>query len=229
MMMIISILCVKKKYLRMENLMQTEAERRSSVPPKAEKFSTLLWITGWVSFGVQVGLASATGLMLVFAISGRNFTQATSSVSRLPLPGVQIDTARQVVTPGIGIGIFWAICGMFALLVGIYLAFRQTRYAKRLRHPRSAVYPSKHDVLKSLKFGVIVGIIGLLLTILGGGATLGVLLAKSIAQPQGVAIYDPTRIIRSLDILVAMANMNGITAHFVGLVTSLGLFKWLQH
>jgi Protein of unknown function (DUF3611) len=110
----------------------------------------------------------------------------------------------------------------------VYLAFRQTRYAKRLRHPNSALYPSKTEVLKFLKLGVIVGLVGLALTILGGGATLSVLLAKSIAQPQGVAIYDPSRIIRSLDILVAMANMNGIAAHFVGLITSLGLFKWLQ-
>jgi hypothetical protein len=75
--------------------------------------------------------------------------------------------------------------------------------------------------------GAIAGLVGMLLTILGGGATLGVLLAKSIAQPQGVAIYDPNRIIRSLDIFVAMANMNGIAAHFIGTATSLGLLNWL--
>jgi hypothetical protein len=68
----------------------------------------------------------------------------------------------------------------------------------------------------------------MLLTILGGGAALGVLLAKSIAQPQGMAIYDPTRIIRSLDVFVAMANMIGITGHFVGTIGSLGLFNWLH-
>jgi hypothetical protein len=210
------------------HLMETKVKQRSPVPPKVEKVSTVLWLTGWVSFGIQIGLAAASGLMLAFAISGRNFTQATRPVARLPLPGVRLDTARQVVTPGIGVGIFWAICGILVLLFGVYLAFRQTRYAKRLRYPNSSLYPSKTDVLKLLRLGVIVGLVGLLLTILGGGATLSVLLAKSIAQPQGVAIYDPSRIIRSLDILVAMANMNGIAASFVGLVASLGLFKWLQ-
>lgn len=75
---------------------------------------------------------------------------------------------------------------------------------------------------------MIVGLIGMLLSILGGGATLGVLLSKSVAQPQGVAIYDPTRIIRSLDIFVALANMNAIAAHFVGTVTSLSLLNWLH-
>lgn len=209
--------------------MQTEVERQLSIPPKLEKVAKILSITGWLSFVIQIGLAAASGLMLTFAISGRNFTQATRPISRIPLPRVRLDAAREAVTPGMGVGIFWAGCGLLVLLFGIYLAFRQIRYAKRLRHSNPALHPSKIKVLKILKLGVIVGLVGLLLTILGGGATLSVLLAKSIAQPQGVAIYDPARIIRSLDILVAMANMNGIAAHFVGLVTSLGLFKWLQH
>ncbi|GAB1539440.1 hypothetical protein NUACC21_21060 [Scytonema sp. NUACC21] len=81
--------------------------------------------------------------------------------------------------------------------------------------------------MQLLRIGVIAHLVGMLLFILGGGAGLGVLLSKSIAQPQGVAIYDPSRIIRSLDIFVAMSNMNGIAAHFIGTVTSLGLFNWL--
>ncbi len=57
---------------------------------------------------------------------------------------------------------------------------------------------------------------------------LGVLLSKAIAQPQAMTIYNPTRVIRSIDIMVAMANMSGITAHFVGTVDSLSVFKWLH-
>ncbi len=49
--------------------------------------------------------------------------------------------------------------------------------------------------MEVLRLAVIVGFVGMLLTILGNGATIGVLLAKSVAQPQGVAIYDPNRII----------------------------------
>ncbi|MCY7274330.1 MAG: DUF3611 family protein, partial [Phormidesmis sp. CAN_BIN44] len=33
---------------------------------------------------------------------------------------------------------------------------------------------------------------------------------------------------RSIDIMVAMANMSGITAHFVGTVASLSVFEWLH-
>jgi Protein of unknown function (DUF3611) len=208
--------------------MQSEVEQQSPIPPKIERVSTVLWLTGWVSFAIQIGLVAASGLMLAFAISGRNFTQATRPISRIPLPGVRLDTARQAVTPVIGVGIFWATCGILVVLFGVYLAFRQTRYAKRLRHSNSTSHPSKSEVLKFLKLSTVVGLIGLAMMILGGGATLSILLAKSIAQPQGVAIYDPSRIIRSLDILVAMANMNGIAASFTGLVVSLGLFEWLQ-
>lgn len=150
----------------------------------------------------------AASLCLVFAASGRNLSEET--------------------TQGMGIGIFWAICGLIVLLPNLYFTFRWTRWARRLRQPNTSIHPSKAFVLQILRWGVMIGLVGLLLTIFGEGASLGVLLAKSIAQPQGVAIYDPVRIIRSVDIFVAMANFNSLTAHFLGTVGSLGLWNWLQ-
>lgn len=89
--------------------------------------------------------------------------------------------------------------------------------------------PSPHFHFEQvLKLSVITGSMGILLMILGKGATIAVLLAKSVSQPQGVAIYDPSRSIRSLDIFVAAANTTGITAHFVGVVASLSVFNWLH-
>lgn len=191
--------------------------------PDIEQIATVLRAVSWTEFWLQLGLAIATGIMLMLAMSGRSFSRAVSSP-----PGVGVVEPSSGITPGIGIGIFWAICGVLVLLFGVYLAFRQTRFAKRLRHPEPSLHPKKADVLQALRLGAIVGLVGMLLTILGGGASLGVLLSKSIAQPQGVAIYDPNRIIRSLDVFVAMANMNGIAAHFVATVASLGLFNWLD-
>lgn len=206
--------------------MQTDAEA-ASLSSKLDRVATVLRLAGWLGFWIQLGLAAASGLMLVFAIGGRNFSQSAPAIA--PMPGAGIQPVEAGTTPGLGIGVFWAVCGILALLVSIYLAFRQTRFAKRLRHPNSAIHPKRAEVLRVLRLSVIVGLVGMLLTILGGGATLGVLLSKSIAQPQGVAIYDPNRIIRSLDIFVAMANMNGIAAHFVGTVAALGLFNWLHN
>lgn len=201
--------------------MQTETP---TAEYKRERVATILRLVGWIALWIQIALGAASSLLLVLAISGRNFNQAVTSV-----PGTGVVNSGGGTTPGIGIGIFWAFCGILALLFGVYLAFRQTRFARRLRNPNHSLHPKKTEVMRVLRLGVIAGLVGMLIAILGGGATLGVLLSKSIAQPQGVAIYDPNRIIRSLDIFVAMANMNGIAANFVGTVASLGLYNWLHH
>ncbi len=199
---------------------------RESLESKLEKIGNVLRLTGWIGLSAQIGFGTIAVLMLMFAIAGRSFSQATALPSGA-VPGVVANVNRGT-TPGIGIGIFWAVCGILALLVGIYFAFRQTRLARRLRHADTMKHPTKAEVMNVLRLGTIVGLVGILLTVLGGGATLGVLLSKSIAQPQGIAIYDPTRGIRSIDIMVAMANMSGIAAHLVGTVASLSVFEWLH-
>jgi len=203
-----------------------QSVERPSLESKLEKVGNVLRLAGWIGLSVQIGFGAISLLMVVLAIAGRNFSQATALPSAIT-PGVAVPV-NQGVTPGIGIGIFWAVCGILALLAGIYLAFRQTRLARRLRHADTLKHPTKAEVMTVLRLGAIAGLVGMLLTILGGGATLGVLLSKSIAQPQGMAIYDPTRMIRSIDIMVAMVNMSGIAAHFVGTVASLSVFEWLH-
>ncbi|HLO50942.1 MAG TPA: DUF3611 family protein [Kamptonema sp.] len=199
---------------------------RQSRESKPEKIGNVLRLTAWIGLFAQIGFGAIALLMVVFAIAGRKFSQATVLPPGVA-PGIGADLNRGI-TPGIGIGIFWAVCGLLALLVGIYLAFRQTRFAKRLRHADTMKHPAKSEVMNVLRLSAIVGLVGMLLTILGGGATLGILFSKAIAQPQGVAIYNPTRVIRSLDIIVGMANMSGIAAHFVGTVASLSVFEWLH-
>lgn len=207
--------------------MQTDIETKETNLPGThlERVSAILRIVGWSSFIIQAGLAAASSVLLLLAVSGRNFNQAI--VTPPGIPGAAI-TATQATTPGLGIGIFWAVCGVLVLLFGIYLAFRLIRFAKRLRNPDPLVHPHRGKVMEVLRLAVITGIVGMLLMILGSGATIGVLLAKSVAQPQGVAIYYPSRIIRSLDVFVAAANTTGLTAHFVGAVASLGVFNWLH-
>jgi len=188
--------------------MQVQPDR-NLVKPDFERIAKILRYAGWGAFWVQLGLAATATLCVVFAISGRNVSQEET-------------------TPGMGIGIFWAVCSVLALFVAIYFAFRWTRFARRLRNPNPSLHPARADVLRLLRWGIILGFVGMLFAILGEGATLGILLAKSISQPQGVAVYNPERIIRSLDVFVAMANINGIAAHFIGATTSLGLFNWLH-
>ncbi|MBW4559865.1 MAG: DUF3611 family protein [Mojavia pulchra JT2-VF2] len=184
--------------------MQTESEVRSPAP-EIKGIANTIHFTGWIAFWIQLGLAVVCGIALLFAATGRGFTEQQNA--------------------GLGVGIFWAACGIVALLFSVYWDFRYTRIGKRLANPNPALHPSKVDTVSAIRLGVIVGLVGILLTILGGGSTLGVLVAKSISQPPGVAITDPYKIIRALDVFVAVANFNGIVAHFVGTVSSLWLLE----
>ncbi|MBD1997382.1 DUF3611 family protein [Leptolyngbya sp. FACHB-541] len=190
---------------------------------ESERIAIGLRLIGWLSFWLQLGLGIVSALMLEFAIAGRNFNQAMTQDSEAGITNVSEATAS-----GVGVGIFWAICGILVLLFNIYLAFRYTRFGKRLRNPNPAMQPEQIMVLSVLRLSIIVGLFGMLMAIIGTGSTLGILLAKSISQPQGVTVYDPIHAIRSLDILIAMANMGGIAAHFTGTASSFGLFNWLH-
>ncbi|MFB2969766.1 DUF3611 family protein [Aerosakkonema sp. BLCC-F183] len=187
--------------------MQTQSET-SLLTPTKQKVITLFRLLGWLSFWVELGLAIASGLALLFSISGRNFATETNA--------------------GLGVGIFWAVAGLLALLFSIFLAFRYTRIAKHLANRNSGVHPKKADTMQMLRLGAIVSLVGIFLCLLGAGATVGVMVAKAVSQPPGVAITDPNKIIRALDVFVAVANINGIAAHFVGVVISLGLYSWLH-
>lgn len=192
---------------------------------KLEQIGNILRLAGWIGFWVELGFAVAGGLTLLFAITGRSFNQTITTPTSVPGAAVNY---TQSTTPGLGIGIFWAGCGILLLLFNVCLAFRQTRLARRLRNGDISTHPKKSEVMQIVRWGIIASLVGMLATIIGGGITLAVLLAKSIAVPQGVAIVDPNRIIRALDIFVALANMNGITGNFVGLVAGLGILNWLH-
>ncbi|WP_017720522.1 DUF3611 family protein [Kamptonema formosum] len=187
--------------------MQTQSDY-SSISPAKQKTVTTFRLVGWMAFWLELALALASGLVLLFAISGQNFAAETNA--------------------GIGIGIFWAIGGVIALLFNTFLAFRYTRIAKGLENPNTDRHPKKGDTVQLLRLGLIVGLVGIFLCLVGAGSTSGVLVAKAVSQPPGVAISDPNRIIRALDVFVEVANINGIAANFVAVLTSLGLLNWIQ-
>ncbi|MBD0301367.1 MAG: DUF3611 family protein [Tolypothrix sp. T3-bin4] len=184
--------------------MQTKSEARSQAP-ETRGIGNTIRLTGWIAFWIQLGLAVVSVLALLFAATGRGFVEQPNA--------------------GLGVAVFWAACGVVVLLFSVYWDFRYTRIGKRLANPNPALHPSKADTTKAIRLAIIVGLIGILLTLLGSGATLSVFIAKSISQPPGVAITDPNKIIRALDVFVMMANINGIAAHFVGAIASIWLLE----
>lgn len=168
---------------------------------------------GWISFWAQAVLAVVSTLILGFSsaiISLQNSTQQGGRDN-----------------PGAGAGLFFAILGLVGLYFGAYWAFRYTRLSKRLRALDGRDRPKPGDVIQALRFGLIINMVGMFLTLLGGEALIGALVAKALSQPQGNAAFFEriTQAIQPLDIWVVQANTNIALAHFIGIAISLWLVQ----
>ena len=183
----------------------------SSLPPALQRVAVTLRTVGGISFWLQLVLGVISTVILLFA-------SFSGSVGR---------QGAQVANQGTGLGIFFAICGVVALGIGAYFAFRYMRIARELLAANSAGRPSKAETLQVIRLGLIVNMVGMLLSIVGAFAIVGSILAKSVLQPQGAltTAIDPTRFVQSLDLFVVQANTNTIAAHFVGIAASLWLFN----
>ncbi|NJN86952.1 MAG: DUF3611 family protein [Leptolyngbyaceae cyanobacterium SL_7_1] len=177
-----------------------------SLPPAVRRVASDFRLVGVISFWTQLVLAIVSTLVLLFAIFSFN-------------------TRSNGGNPGTGAGLFLVICGLVALYVGAYWAFSYIRLSKRLRTADPRNRPKPKDATQALRLGLIINLAGMLLTILGGEAIIGALLAKSLAQPQGGAIFAErlTQFVQPLDIFVVQANINIILAHFCGVVGSIWL------
>ncbi|MDB9379288.1 DUF3611 family protein [Nodularia sphaerocarpa] len=190
---------------------ETDPEVRSSLATshhnrnRIPKIAHQIRLTGWVLLWVQLALALVSGVLLLFASTGRNFANQPN--------------------PGLGIGVIWAIIGILLLLFSVFWDFRYTRIGRRLGNINPTLHPSKADTTRAIRMGILVSLIGILITILGAGISVSVLVAKAVSQPPGVAITDPNKIIRALDVFIVVANINGIAAHFVGTVASIWLLE----
>jgi len=181
-----------------------------SPPLSLQDVATAFRLGGWISFWAQLVLGVVSTLILLAA-----------SFSRDVGPQAQR-------SPGTGAGIVFAVSGVVTLGLSAYLAFRYTRIARRLQSGDSSSRPRKADTVQILRLGLLVNLVGMLLTILGAQAIAGTLIIRSLSLPQtglGAAIYNPQQLIRPLDIFVVQANTNTIAAHFSGLVISLFLLN----
>ena len=162
------------------------------------------------SFWIQLFLGAVSGIVLVFAMLGRNMSEQTNN------------------NAGIGFGVFLAVVGLLLLCFRIFWDFRYRLLGRLLHAENSQIYPSKEHITHTLRVGLISSLVWVLIAFVASEETVAVVLAKTLSQPQAMAAYTPENVIRSLDIFVTMANVNLIGAHFFGGVTSLGLLKWVE-
>jgi hypothetical protein len=181
-----------------------QAETASPVAPKiVQSLVKNLRIFGWIGFWLQFALAFISGLLLIFANSGRAFSPSAT---------------------GAGDGMYWASYGFFLLCLAVFLAFYYTREAgKILSRPDSYLNPRKKAAFWFLGTGMFTGLVGIFISFSGVALSLSLLISKTISQPPGIAITDPSKIIRALDVFILMVNFNLLVAHFIGASLSLWL------
>ncbi|KAL1296060.1 hypothetical protein HN51_056830 [Arachis hypogaea] len=120
--------------------------------------------------------------------------------------------------------------GIAAAFISVFWSFGYIRLSEKLRRTASdpTKAPPRADVIKSLKNGIVVNLLGMGAAILGMQATVGLLVAKALtssANPyyQGISPgYSP---VLALDVFLVQASANTILSHFLGLVFSLELLR----
>lgn len=120
--------------------------------------------------------------------------------------------------------------GIAAAFVSVFWSFGYIRLSDKLQ--RTANEPSKapprSDVVKNLKNGILVNLLGMGAAILGMQATVGLLVAKALtssATPYYQGISPGYRPVLALDVFLVQASANTILSHFLGLVFSLELLR----
>jgi hypothetical protein len=176
--------------------------------PTKQRFARTLRFLSRISFWGQLVLGGGAGLTLLLIMFSRSFGTQTNSAA-------------------IGFSIFLAFLALGALTFRIYWAWRYTQLSRRLQLADPNLHPKRRKIIQLLRLGLLASLIGLLLSFLASELTITAILAKAIAQPQGVAVYDPEKIVRALDIFLILANVNIAAAHFLGSINSLGLLEWI--
>ncbi|KAJ9537891.1 hypothetical protein OSB04_030624 [Centaurea solstitialis] len=120
--------------------------------------------------------------------------------------------------------------GIVAAFLSVFWSFGYIRLSDRLRKtvndPSKA--PPRGEVVKSLKNGITVNLLGIGAAILGMQATVGLLVAKALttsANPYYQGASPGNSPVLALDVFLVQASANTILSHFLGLLFSLELLR----
>jgi hypothetical protein len=121
-------------------------------------------------------------------------------------------------------GVSWANLAIVLLSLTVIGFYYCTRIARALK---SGVNPHRYQrrvtrLISGINFG---SSLGVSIAILGTAFSIALLIAKTVSQPPGIAITDPQKIVRAVDVFVLLANFNIVVAHFIGILTCLWMLN----
>lgn len=182
--------------------------KSGSPSPTLKDIAKTFRMTGWISLWVQLVLTVISSVILIFA----------GALSR--------SGGANQNSPTTGIGVLVTIFGIVVLVFNMYWAlFRYIPIGRKL-DGIAANRPRKSETIQVLRMGLLASLIGILLSLLGAEATIGLLAAKAFNQGIGGFVNtDPSKFIQPLDILVVQASINVIFAQFFGIAAALWLLN----
>ncbi|KAI3980555.1 hypothetical protein MKX01_025120 [Papaver californicum] len=182
-----------------------ESAKRAQVAKRLENTSRYFKRLGSLGFWGQLVCTIISAVILSFstAITGRVSSPAT----------------------------FYATAGgIVAAFISVFFSFGYIRLSDRLKKtatdPEKA--PPRAEVVKSLKNGIVINLLGMGAAILGMQATVGLLVAKALtssANPYYQGITPGSSPVLALDVFLVQASANIILSHFLGLLFSLELLR----
>ncbi len=158
---------------------------------------------GAVVFWIQLLLGVVSGLLLAFGYVGHTISPG----------GSRFDA------------ITWASVALALLAVSSFFARAYMRAARRLKtDPSRYLGYDRRGSFWFVTLGVAISGLGALISFIGVGLSVALLIGKTVSQPPGIAITDPNKIIRALDVFVLLVNFSLLFAHFIGF----GAAAWLS-
>ena len=174
-----------------------------SLPPAIRRIATNFRWVGWVGLWSQVVIGVISTLLFVV-----NALEPDASVSNT------------------GADLFHSL-GILCVFISAFWGFRYVRLGRRLRTSNPDLRPKPKDAAQAVRIGVLIGLVGMLLTIVGAEAMVAALWLRSLRQVAtfGGISQDSSAFINAADIAVVFSVINTMFAHLIGLSVSL----WLQY
>lgn len=162
----------------------------------------------------------AEGVAHSLRFFGRMAFWVQSIIALVSLPLLAFSFVGHTVSPShtvLGDTIYWATGAMALLFTSIFLSSFYTRAARAVHTAPERYFGAEtRRFVWLLGLNAFIGVFGALVSFVGVGLSVALLIGKTVSQPPGIAITDPQKIIRALDVFVLLVNFNLLFAHFIG-------------
>jgi hypothetical protein len=131
--------------------------------------------------------------------------------------------------PGTGIGLGAITLALVVVAAAIFTQWRNRRFAKKLLHPDSQVWPQREELIAWTYLCLGINWLGVLLTLFGLLVMVTSTLSIALSQTPGLVISAPRQAVQGLDVLVIWGAVLLLCAHIGGATLNMWVLSFLTH